>query len=47
MDFATADPERLAEMIVSHIGRPVDYRDVEAGGSRRAAGLIAGVLDGT
>ncbi|HEX6675347.1 MAG TPA: alpha/beta fold hydrolase [Actinomycetes bacterium] len=41
MDYATGDPDAIAEAIAAEIGRPVDYRPVEAGGAARAARLIA------
>jgi pimeloyl-ACP methyl ester carboxylesterase/predicted glycosyltransferase len=44
MDFATATPEVIAAAIAAEIGRPVDYRPVEADGAARAAGLIAELL---
>jgi pimeloyl-ACP methyl ester carboxylesterase/predicted glycosyltransferase len=44
MDFATADPDSIADAIASEIGREVDYRRVETDGAARAAGLIAELL---
>ena len=44
MNFATTDPEGLADAIVRHIGRQVTYRDVETGGARRAAEMIAELI---
>jgi predicted glycosyltransferase len=44
MDYATADPDAIAEAIASDIGRPVDYRSVETDGAARAPALIAEVL---
>jgi UDP:flavonoid glycosyltransferase YjiC (YdhE family) len=44
MDFATTDPDGLADAIVGHIGRRVTYRDVETGGARRAAAMIAELI---
>lgn len=41
MDFATTDPDALADAIVREIGRKVQYRDVETDGARRAAAMIA------
>jgi predicted glycosyltransferase len=41
MDYATTDPERLAEAIAGTIGQRVDYHDVETDGARRAAAMIA------
>jgi predicted glycosyltransferase len=44
MDVATTHPDRLADAIVGAIGRPVHYRDVETGGARRAAQMIADLV---
>jgi len=44
MDFAATDPEMLAAAIVDIIGTPVRYRDVETGGARRAAAMIAALI---
>ena len=44
MDYATIDPEYLAEAIVAEIDRPVDYRPVETDGAARAAALLAELL---
>ena len=44
MDFTTTDPDRLADAIVRTVGRPVDYRDVETDGARRAADMIAELI---
>jgi hypothetical protein len=44
MDFADTDPDGLADAIVDTIGRPVDYRDVEADGARRAGAMIAELI---
>ena len=41
MDYATTDPDALADAIVRTIGTPVTYRDVETDGARRAAAMIA------
>jgi predicted glycosyltransferase len=41
MDFATTDPDAVAEAIVRTIGTAVAYRDVETDGARRAAAMIA------
>lgn len=44
MDYAEADPETLADAVAEGLKRPVAYRDVETGGARRAAELIAPLL---
>ena len=45
MDFADAPTRtRLADAIVRTIGTPVDYRDVETDGARRAAAMIADLI---
>ena len=44
MDYATADPVRLAETIATEIDRPVDYRPVETDGAARTAELLAELL---
>ena len=41
MDFATTDPDALADAMVRALGTAVDYRDVETEGARRAAAMIA------
>jgi UDP-N-acetylglucosamine:LPS N-acetylglucosamine transferase len=46
MDYAEADPETLAHAVAEGLKRPVTYRDVETGGARRAAELIAPLIDG-
>jgi pimeloyl-ACP methyl ester carboxylesterase len=46
MDYAEADPETLAHAVAEGLKRPVAYRDVETGGARRAAELIAPLIDG-
>jgi predicted glycosyltransferase len=46
MDYAEADPESLAHAVAEGLKRPVAYRDVETGGARRAAELIAPLIDG-
>jgi UDP:flavonoid glycosyltransferase YjiC (YdhE family) len=44
MDFATADPDAIAEAIAAEIGREVEYAPVETDGAARAAGLIHELL---
>jgi pimeloyl-ACP methyl ester carboxylesterase/predicted glycosyltransferase len=43
-DYASTNPEHLAAAIAAQIGRPVDYRAVEADGAARAADLIADLV---
>jgi pimeloyl-ACP methyl ester carboxylesterase/predicted glycosyltransferase len=44
MDYASSDPDAIAEAIAAEIGRTVDYRPVPTDGAARAAGLIADLL---
>src|SRR5918995_1046367 len=44
MDFDTAEPDVIAGAIAEEIGRPVDYREVETDGARRAAEKLAELL---
>jgi pimeloyl-ACP methyl ester carboxylesterase/predicted glycosyltransferase len=44
MEYATATPEAIADVIAAEIGRPVDYRPVETDGAARAAALLAALL---
>jgi hypothetical protein len=44
LDFDTATPEVIADMITHEIGRHVDYKPVESDGATRAASLIAQLL---
>jgi predicted glycosyltransferase len=41
MDYATSDPDAIADGIAAEIDRTVDYRPVAADGAARAAALIA------
>jgi len=41
MDYATTDPDAIADAIAAEVGRTVDYRPVETDGAARAASLIA------
>jgi pimeloyl-ACP methyl ester carboxylesterase/predicted glycosyltransferase len=41
MDYASSDPDTIADAITAELGRPVDYRPVETDGAARAANLIA------
>ncbi len=44
MDYASAGPEEVAAALEAELGRPRDYRAVNADGAARAAGLIAELL---
>jgi pimeloyl-ACP methyl ester carboxylesterase/predicted glycosyltransferase len=44
LDFDTATPEVIADMITNEIGQPVDYKPVESNGATHAANLIAQLL---
>lgn len=44
MEFATTDPDQIADAIASEIGREVAYRPVETDGAARAAKLVAELL---
>jgi UDP:flavonoid glycosyltransferase YjiC (YdhE family) len=44
MDFATSDPDVIADAIAVEIGRQVDYRPVAGDGAAQAARLIAELL---
>jgi UDP:flavonoid glycosyltransferase YjiC (YdhE family) len=44
MDFDRTTPESLAAAIVDHLGKPVHWREAPAGGTERAARMIAKVL---
>jgi pimeloyl-ACP methyl ester carboxylesterase/predicted glycosyltransferase len=44
MDYATSDPDLIADAIAAEIGHTVDYRPVETDGAARAAHLIAELL---
>jgi pimeloyl-ACP methyl ester carboxylesterase/predicted glycosyltransferase len=44
MDYASSDPDAIAEAIATEVGRTVDYRPVETDGAARAATLIAELL---
>jgi predicted glycosyltransferase len=41
MEYATSDPDVIAEAIASEIDRQIDYRPVAADGAARAAAMIA------
>jgi UDP-N-acetylglucosamine:LPS N-acetylglucosamine transferase len=44
MDFDKATPSNIADAIETLVSKPVDYRELETGTARRAAELIAGLL---
>ncbi len=44
MDYRTSDPTDIALAMVAEMGRPTDYRPVEAGGAARAAAMIGELL---
>ena len=44
MDYATTDPDAVADAIAAEIGRKVDYRPVAGDGAARAARLLAELL---
>jgi pimeloyl-ACP methyl ester carboxylesterase/predicted glycosyltransferase len=44
IDFDAAEPDAIAAAIADEIGRPVDYREVETDGARRAARMLAELL---
>ena len=44
MDFETATPDVIAAAIAEEIGRPVEYREVETDGARRAAEKLAEMI---
>jgi pimeloyl-ACP methyl ester carboxylesterase/predicted glycosyltransferase len=44
MEYAAADPERIAEEVVRALDAPVDYASVETDGARTAARMLAELL---
>jgi pimeloyl-ACP methyl ester carboxylesterase/predicted glycosyltransferase len=44
MDYASSDPDLIADAIAAELGREVEFRPVPADGAARAAGLIAELL---
>ena len=44
MEYAAADPERIAEELVRALDTPVDYVSVETDGARTAARMLAELL---
>jgi pimeloyl-ACP methyl ester carboxylesterase len=44
MDYASSDPDAIADAITAEISRAVDYRPVETDGAGRAASLIAELI---
>ena len=45
MDFEATPPERLAAAILEHLGKPAHWQPAPAGGTDRAARLLAGLLE--
>jgi UDP:flavonoid glycosyltransferase YjiC (YdhE family) len=45
MDYDRTTPEELGAAILDHLGKPAHWRDVPAGGTARAARLIADLLE--
>src|SRR5262245_45115599 len=45
LDYAEINPETVAHAVADGLKRPVTYRDVETGGARRAALMIAPLLE--
>jgi predicted glycosyltransferase len=46
LDYADVHPESLAQAVADGLKRPVTSRDVEVGGARRAAQMLAPLLEG-
>jgi predicted glycosyltransferase len=44
MEYATTDPDQIAEAMVAETGKPVDYATVETDGAKRAAAKIAELI---
>ncbi len=44
MEYATTDPDQLAEAMAAEIGREVRYGKVETDGASKAAGLISELI---
>lgn len=44
MDYATADPDEIAQAIVEEIGKPAAFLDVEVDGAARAATMLMELL---
>jgi predicted glycosyltransferase len=44
MNFATSDPDAIAQAIAAEVGHTVDYRPVVTDGAARAASLIADLI---
>ncbi|HXA94337.1 MAG TPA: hypothetical protein VN323_02200, partial [Candidatus Dormibacteraeota bacterium] len=44
MDYDRTGVEELGAAILDHLAKPVQYRDAPAGGTERAARLIANLL---
>jgi hypothetical protein len=44
MDFDATSPEQLADAVAAHMGRPVSYGPVPVDGAKKAASMIADLL---
>ena len=44
MDYATANPDAIAEAMVQELNRKVRFHDVETDGAARAAVMLAEML---
>ncbi len=44
MDYATVDPDDIAQAIVEELGKPVNFQDVEIDGATRAAAMLVGLI---
>jgi hypothetical protein len=44
MDYATADPDTIAQALVEELSREVDYAPVPTDGAAKAAQLLAELL---
>ena len=45
MDHDRTTPEAIAAAILDHLGKPVHWRPAPAGGTERAARMLAGLLE--
>ena len=45
MDYDRTTPQALAAAILDHLGKPVHWRQAPAGGTERAARMLAGLLE--
>ena len=44
MDYATVDPDDIAQAIVEELGKPVNFQGVEIYGATRAAAMLVGLI---